>query len=156
MLNFSPFAFEFTSPGPIAFGIGPLTIRWYGMLIASAVVIGTLLAQKLAKKRGIDPDMVANLALWLVVGAIPCARLYYVLFEWQRFQNQPWYKAFAIWEGGIAIHGNPSVPAEPASHGCIRIPMFAAEEFSKMTPIGTQVLVYDGSAQASQSVTPPH
>jgi phosphatidylglycerol:prolipoprotein diacylglycerol transferase len=105
MLNFLPFAFEFTSPGPIAFGIGSFSIRWYGMLIASAVVVGTLLAQKLAKKRGIDPDIVGNLVIWLVVGAIPCARLYYVLFEWQRFQNQPWYKAFAIWEGGIAIHG---------------------------------------------------
>ncbi|NUN66766.1 prolipoprotein diacylglyceryl transferase (plasmid) [Pseudanabaena biceps] len=105
MLNFLTFAFEFTSPGPIAFGIGSFSIRWYGMLIASAVVIGTLLAQKLAKKRGIDPDVVRNLAIWLVVGAIPCARLYYVLFEWQRFQNQAWYKAFAIWEGGIAIHG---------------------------------------------------
>lgn len=104
MLNFLPFAFEFTSPGPIAFGIGSFSIRWYGMLIASAVVIGTLLAQKLAKKRGIDPDIVGNLVIWLIVGAIPCARLYYVLFEWQRFQNQP-YKAFAIWEGGIAIHG---------------------------------------------------
>ncbi len=105
MLNSLPFAFEFTSPGPIAFSIGSFSIRWYGMLIASALVIGTLLAQKLAKKRGIDPDIVGNLVIWLVVGAIPCARLYYVLFEWQRFQNQPWYKAFAIWEGGIAIHG---------------------------------------------------
>ncbi len=44
---------------------------------------------------------------------------------------------------GIAIHGNPSVPATPASHGCIRIPMFAAKEFSEMTPIGMPVLVYD-------------
>lgn len=44
--------------------------------------------------------------------------------------------------GGIAIHGNPSVPAYPASHGCIRIPMFAAKEFSEMTPIGTVVMVY--------------
>ncbi len=55
--------------------------------------------------------------------------------------------------GGIAIHGNPSVPAEPASHGCIRIPMFAAEEFSNLTPIGTQVIVYDDSVPAAQSVT---
>ena len=47
--------------------------------------------------------------------------------------------------GGIAIHGNPSVPAQPASHGCIRIPMFAAEEFSRITPIGTQVIVHAGS-----------
>lgn len=44
---------------------------------------------------------------------------------------------------GIAIHGNPSVPVSPASHGCIRIPMFAAEEFSEMTPAGMAVLVYD-------------
>jgi hypothetical protein len=47
--------------------------------------------------------------------------------------------------GGIAIHGNPSVPAVPASHGCIRIPMFAAESFSRLTPVGTIVLVYDES-----------
>jgi len=61
-----------------------------------------------------------------------------------------YYPSYIV--GGIAIHGNPSVPAQPASHGCIRIPMFAAEEFSKMTPIGTQVIVYDGLAPAPQGV----
>lgn len=45
--------------------------------------------------------------------------------------------------GGLAIHGSPSVPAVPASHGCIRIPMFAAVEFSRITPVGLEVLVYD-------------
>lgn len=44
---------------------------------------------------------------------------------------------------GLAIHGNPSVPAQPRSHGCIRIPMFAAREISKLLPIGTIVLIYD-------------
>ncbi|MBO0859696.1 MAG: murein L,D-transpeptidase [Chloracidobacterium sp.] len=44
---------------------------------------------------------------------------------------------------GIAIHGNPSVPTRPASHGCIRIPMFAAREFSKIASIGMAVIVYD-------------
>jgi N-acetylmuramoyl-L-alanine amidase len=44
--------------------------------------------------------------------------------------------------GGIAIHGNPSVPVFPASHGCIRIPMFAAKQFSEINPIGTVVIVY--------------
>jgi hypothetical protein len=44
--------------------------------------------------------------------------------------------------GGLAIHGYPSVPVHPASHGCIRIPMFAARRFSEMTPVGTVVLVY--------------
>ena len=45
--------------------------------------------------------------------------------------------------GGVAIHGNPSVPPVPASHGCIRIPMFAAEEFSELAVSGMVVLVYD-------------
>ncbi|MGH9883735.1 MAG: L,D-transpeptidase family protein [Pyrinomonadaceae bacterium] len=44
---------------------------------------------------------------------------------------------------GIAIHGNPDVPSEPQSHGCIRIPMFAARTVSKMLPVGTIVLIYD-------------
>ncbi len=45
--------------------------------------------------------------------------------------------------GGVAIHGSRNVPTEPASHGCIRIPMFAAREISKLLPVGTIVLVYD-------------
>ena len=45
--------------------------------------------------------------------------------------------------GGVAIHGYLTVPAQPASHGCIRIPMFAAREVSKLLPVGTIVLVYD-------------
>ena len=45
--------------------------------------------------------------------------------------------------GGVAIHGYLSVPTQPASHGCIRIPMFAAREVSKLLPVGTIVLVYD-------------
>lgn len=48
---------------------------------------------------------------------------------------------------GVAIHGNPAVPATPASHGCVRIPMFAAPEFSASTPIGTVVLVYGATTE---------
>src|SRR5262249_40173 len=44
---------------------------------------------------------------------------------------------------GIAIHGNPSVPVRPASHGCIRIPMFASREFSEIATVGMVVIVYD-------------
>ena len=44
---------------------------------------------------------------------------------------------------GIAIHGSPSVPMRPASHGCIRVPMFAAKELSSLLPIGIEVVVYD-------------
>lgn len=44
---------------------------------------------------------------------------------------------------GIAIHGSPSVPFYPASHGCIRIPMFAAKQLSSLMPVGTEVIIYD-------------
>ncbi len=45
--------------------------------------------------------------------------------------------------GGVAIHGYLTVPTTPASHGCIRIPMFAAREVSRLLTVGTIVLVYD-------------
>ena len=45
--------------------------------------------------------------------------------------------------GGVAIHGSRNVPTQPVSHGCIRIPLFAAREVSKLMPVGTIVLVYD-------------
>jgi hypothetical protein len=44
---------------------------------------------------------------------------------------------------GLAIHGNPSVPQSPQSHGCVRIPMSAAAEMSELLPVGTIVLIYD-------------
>jgi lipoprotein-anchoring transpeptidase ErfK/SrfK len=45
--------------------------------------------------------------------------------------------------GGVAIHGSGSVPATPASHGCVRIPRFAEREFFKLAPVGMEVMVYD-------------
>src|ERR1044071_4738607 len=50
---------------------------------------------------------------------------------------------------GLAIHGNPSVPQSPRSHGCVRIPMFAAAEISRQLPIGTIVLIYDAQSFVS-------
>ncbi|MFB2876680.1 prolipoprotein diacylglyceryl transferase [Floridanema aerugineum] len=99
-----PKAFEFASPGPIIVKLGPLTLRWYGVLIASAVLLGVALSGYLAKRRHLNPEIVGDLAIWLVLGAIPSARLYYVLFEWQQYANNP-ADIFAIWKGGIAIHG---------------------------------------------------
>jgi phosphatidylglycerol:prolipoprotein diacylglycerol transferase len=98
------FGFVFQSPGPILFEFGLLSVRWYGFLIAMAVLLGVTLSQSLAKRRAIDPDLLGDLAIWLVIGAIPCARLYYVLFQWQEYADRPG-DIFAIWKGGIAIHG---------------------------------------------------
>ncbi|MBW4517822.1 MAG: prolipoprotein diacylglyceryl transferase [Timaviella obliquedivisa GSE-PSE-MK23-08B] len=92
---------QLASPGPM---IGSLPIRWYGLLIASAVLIGVSLSTYLAKRRGVNPDLISDLAIWLVVAAIPCARLYYVAFEWESYASRP-AEILAIWHGGIAIHG---------------------------------------------------
>lgn len=51
-----------------------------------------------------------------------------------------YYPNYFMW--GTAIHGYPSVPAKPASHGCVRIPMFAARPFSRMVEIGMDVIVH--------------
>lgn len=99
-----PLGFQFASPGPIIFQLGPVAIRWYGLLIASAVLIGVSLSQYLAEKRRVNPELLGDLAIWLVVGAIPCARIYYVAFEWQQYVDRP-EDIIAIWKGGIAIHG---------------------------------------------------
>ncbi|QSJ15365.1 prolipoprotein diacylglyceryl transferase [Nostoc sp. UHCC 0702] len=103
-LSILPLAFQFTSPGPILVKLGPITIRWYGLLIATAVLIGVSLSQYLAKRRNVNPDLLSDLSIWLVIGAIPAARLYYVLFEWSEYAQSP-ERIIAIWQGGIAIHG---------------------------------------------------
>ncbi|AFZ03803.1 prolipoprotein diacylglyceryl transferase [Calothrix sp. PCC 6303] len=103
-LSILPLAFQFTSPGPTLVKLGPITIRWYGLLIATAVLTGVTLSRYLAKRRHVDPEIISDLSIWLVLGAIPAARLYYVLFQWSEY-TQRLDKIFAIWEGGIAIHG---------------------------------------------------
>ena len=50
---------------------------------------------------------------------------------------------------GLAIHGNPSVPHSPQSHGCVRIPMSAAVEMSRELPVGTILLIYDSQSFVS-------
>jgi phosphatidylglycerol:prolipoprotein diacylglycerol transferase len=94
----------FASPGPILFEWGPIVVRWYGFLIASAVLIGVSLSQFLASKRQVNPDLISDLSIWLVLAAIPSARLYYVIFQWREYAANPG-SIIAIWQGGIAIHG---------------------------------------------------
>lgn len=48
---------------------------------------------------------------------------------------------------GIAIHGSSSIPTRPASHGCIRVPLYAAKQLSSLLPVGMEVMIYDGSHQ---------
>jgi len=100
----APMVAVFISPGPLVFQLGPLALRWYGLLIATAVLLGLLLAMQLGRRRGIDPNLIADLLPVLVAGAVIGARAYYVALEWRQYQGH-WLDALAIWRGGIAIHG---------------------------------------------------
>lgn len=87
------------------FQVGNWGLRWYGLLIGIAVIGGLLLAETVAKRRQLDPIHIRHVLGWLVIFSIPLARFYYVVFTWQVFQQQPWWSVFAIWQGGLAIHG---------------------------------------------------
>lgn len=94
----------FASPGAIAFTVGPLAVRWYGLLIATGVLLGTALAHREAIRRRVDPDTLLNAIVLTVLVALAGARLYYVLFNWDYYGANP-AKIVAVWEGGLAIHG---------------------------------------------------
>lgn len=83
----------------------------------------------------------------------PCGRfkVQWKISGWRRSPLGLLYYPSYIYNG-VAIHGNPSVPPEPASHGCIRVPMFAAKELFEMMPVGMDVIVYGESETASASI----
>lgn len=84
--------------------MGSLEIRWYGVLMAVSVLVGTYLALTEAKRRGLHEDHVYNLAL---IGA-PLgwigARIWYVVWNWD-YYSQNLKEIPAIWHGGLAFHG---------------------------------------------------
>ena len=93
---------------PVAFEIGSLSVRWYGIFITSAILIGYVVACLMAKKRGISFDFMLELFLWAVPIAILFARLSYVLFHPKDFVVRSFAdfgNIFAIWNGGISILG---------------------------------------------------
>ncbi|MBU5593977.1 prolipoprotein diacylglyceryl transferase [Amphibacillus sp. MSJ-3] len=94
-----------TPLNPIFLELGPITIYWYAIIIVTGVIIGLWLATKEGTRLGLPKELFSDLLLWALPIAIISARLYYVLFEWDRFVGRPWWSIFAIWEGGIAIHG---------------------------------------------------
>src|SRR5690625_1066986 len=85
--------------------IGPITIYWYGVIIAIAVALGFWLAVKETERLGLEKDLIIDFMVYAVPIAIVSARIYYVIFEWESYANGPLWRLFAVWEGGIAIHG---------------------------------------------------
>ena len=94
----------FASPGAIAFQLGPLTVRWYGILMATAILVGFWLAQRRATEEGLPADEILRAAQWAVVAGLIGARLYEVIFNWDYYGRFP-EKIVAVWEGGLAMHG---------------------------------------------------
>lgn len=98
-------------PFPPGFQLGPLAIRWYGLIMVTAIFVGALLASRYVARRGQDSNTIWNLLLWVVIPAIIGARLYYVFIQSPRGPNgldnylaHP-LAILEIWQGGIHIYG---------------------------------------------------
>ncbi len=88
----------------VAFSLGPIHVRWYGIILGTAALIGLLLAIREGKRFRIVPDFFMDLLLIGVPSAIIGARIYYVAFQWSDYKNNL-AEIFMIWHGGIAIYG---------------------------------------------------
>lgn len=94
----------FLAIDPIAFGIGPLQVHWYGIILGTAALVGLLLAIQEGKRFGMNPDFFMDLVLIGVPSAIIGARIYYVAFKWEDYKDNL-SEVFKVWHGGIAIYG---------------------------------------------------
>ncbi|MBU4449768.1 MAG: prolipoprotein diacylglyceryl transferase [Actinobacteria bacterium] len=92
------------SPNPIAFSVGSLEIRWYGILIALALLVGIVISYFIAKYRGEKQDEVINFAPFAVIFGVIGARLLHVVVNWSYYSGHLSY-IFAFRKGGLAIQG---------------------------------------------------
>lgn len=91
---------------PILFELGPLQIRYYGLMYAIAILCGLPLIQREIRRKQIPitEDQTMNFVMLCVLGGIVGARLYYVFFNWDAYRNN-WWEIVKVWHGGLAIHG---------------------------------------------------
>lgn len=115
----------------IAFKIGSFEVRWYGLIICLAVVLCIVLGLKSCNKHGMTQDDMLDYVLFAIPSAMVGARLYYVIFEWQNYADDP-IKALYVWEGGLAVYGGVIAAliallcvAKYKKHSFIRIAGFA-------------------------------
>ena len=91
-------------PDPIFFSWGPITVRWYGVLVVAGMVLAVFLANREAERQELNTEHFFNMCLWVLVAGVLGARAYYVLFNWGYYGANP-IKILAFTEGGLAIHG---------------------------------------------------
>lgn len=88
----------------VALDLGIIQIYWYSILVFTAMLVATFLVMKEGKKQGLSEDFLVNLIFDTIIIGIAGARLYYVLFNLNYYLANP-LEIFAIWNGGLAIHG---------------------------------------------------
>ena len=79
-------------------------IAFYGIIIGIGMLAGLWIAQSDAKRRGQDPELYLDFALYAIICSIIGARLYYVIFEWDYYKNNL-LQIFNLRAGGLAIYG---------------------------------------------------
>lgn len=91
---------------PILFKYGPIEIRFYGLMYVIGILVGSYLIKSEVRRKGIrlSPDEVMNFIVWVVVGGVIGARLYYIAFNLSYYAANP-SEIPALWHGGLAIHG---------------------------------------------------
>lgn len=92
------------SPNPVAFSFLGIDIMWYGILIATGFLLAILISYRRAHIFSISKDDIVNFALFMMPVSIIGARLYYVIFSWSLYKNNP-VSIFYTRNGGLAIHG---------------------------------------------------
>jgi len=92
-------------PDPIAFQLGPVSVHWYGIIIAAAVLVGALLGTMEARRRGEDVEQGWSMLLLVIVASVVGARIYHVIHEWGPLYSQHPELIPQIWNGGIGIPG---------------------------------------------------
>ncbi len=86
------------------FTIGPLSINFYGVIIALGLMLAIVYAWKRRGQFGIGEDDLLDGVLWIVPLSVVCARLYYCAFQWDTYKENPVTMLY-IWKGGLAIYG---------------------------------------------------
>ncbi len=88
------------------FSIGPVSIQFYGLIIAIGLMLAVIYACRRSRQFGMTADDLTDGVLWIVPFAIICARLYYCVFAWESggYAQDP-ISILYIWKGGLAIYG---------------------------------------------------
>ena len=89
---------------PRALDLGFISINLYGLIIACGLLLAVLYACRRSKEFGLKNDDLMDGVLFIVPFAIICARLYYCIFQWDSYKDNP-IEILYIWNGGLAIYG---------------------------------------------------